>query len=490
MHMFDVLERIRKVSNCHAGSIFFSLFRKSCGIVHAWLPKKDSCGMTKKDFPNTLLANRRPNACFLFVLIFLLAKMEFGYAGDIFVGESAKFKTIRAALEHAAPGDRIFVQAGTYREGSVVISKPVELLGESGAIIDGEKKHQPLLITADNVRISGFTIRDVGVSYVDDNAAIKVANAENVIIENNLFDDAFFGVYLAKASNVRIENNIFAGEARREANSGNGVHAWSSENIQIFDNTISGHRDGIYLEFVEKSNVRGNLSENNLRYGLHFMFSHDNEYTENTFRHNGAGVAVMYTKRVLMRRNRFERNWGSASYGLLLKEINDSQITENVFAENSIGIYTEASNRLHVFKNTFRQNGWAVKIMANSMDNKFEKNNFLDNSFEVATNSRQNFNTLSGNFWSRYKGYDLERDGIGDQPHRPVRLFSILVEKQAPALILMRSVFIDLLDVAERAFPVLTPETLLDQEPAMRKFNLPHTTPKSQVAEVLTGQRR
>jgi len=44
----------------------------------------------------------------------------------------------------------------------------------------------------------------------------------------------------------------------------------------------------------------------------------------------------------------------------------------------------------------FEGNGWAVKIMANSMDNLFADNNFLVNSFDVATNSRQNFNTFAG----------------------------------------------------------------------------------------------
>jgi nitrous oxidase accessory protein len=169
-----------------------------------------------------------------------------------------------------------------------------------------------------------------------------------------------------------------------------------------------------------------------------------------------------------MEYNRFEKNWGPASYGILLKDITDSVIRENIFFGNSIGLYAEASNRIEVKNNNFRANGWAVKIMANSMDNIFTENDFIDNAFDVATNSGQNFNTFENNYWSRYKGYDLDRDGIGDVPYRPVRLFSIIVEKQHPALILLKSFFISVLDIAESIFPVLTPQTLMDQMPRMR----------------------
>ena len=46
---------------------------------------------------------------------------------------------------------------------------------------------------------------------------------------------------------------------------------------------------------------------------------------------------------------------------------------------------------------------------------------------------------------------------IGDVPFRPVRLFSVLVEQNEPMLILLRSFFLDLLEVAERLVPVHHP---------------------------------
>jgi nitrous oxidase accessory protein len=105
--------------------------------------------------------------------------------------------------------------------------------------------------------------------------------------------------------------------------------------------------------------------------------------------------------------------------------------------------------------------------MANSAANRFERNVFEGNSFDMATNSRATSAVVAGNWWDRYTGYDLDRDGRGDVAFRPVRLFSLLVASHPPSVILMRSGFVDLLETAERALPVLTPETLVDVSPLM-----------------------
>ncbi len=199
------------------------------------------------------------------------------------------------------------------------------------------------------------------------------------------------------------------------------------------------------------------------------MFSDSCSYENNTFEKNGAGVAVMYTKNVIMRNNEFLFNWGSASYGILLKEISDSQIEKNNFSENSIGVYMEGCNRVIIEHNNFIKNGWAVKLMANSMSNFFLNNNFIANSFDISTNSRQNFNTFENNYWSAYSGYDLDKDGYGDIPFRPVTMFSIMTEDQPASLILLHSLFINVLNIAESIIPAITPEALTDAKPRMRK---------------------
>jgi nitrous oxidase accessory protein len=175
----------------------------------------------------------------------------------------------------------------------------------------------------------------------------------------------------------------------------------------------------------------------------------------------------MYTHQVDMVGNDFADNWGAAAFGLLLKEIRDSRIQGNRFTGNSVALFAEGSDRLTVTDNDFGHNGWAIKLLANSERNQFAGNNFVGNTFDVATNSRQNYSRFAGNYWDAYRGYDLDHNGMGDVPYRPVRLFSLLVERNEPSLILLRSFLVQLLDAAEAVIPALTPETLTDDRPLM-----------------------
>jgi len=222
---------------------------------------------------------------------------------------------------------------------------------------------------------------------------------------------------------------------------------------------------------VDNSLIENNISENNIRYGLHFMFSNHNRYHRNLFKKNGAGVAVMFSKFITMTGNTFDRNWGSSSYGLLLKEIYDGEISANSFLGNTIGIYAEGSNRLIIQNNHFVNNGWALKIMGSCLDNLFTENNFISNTFDLSTNSFQQHNTYRQNYWSSYNGYDLDKDGYGDVPYRPVKLFSYLVARVDPSIILLRSLFIDMLEFAERITPMFTPTNLVDQRPLMKPYD-------------------
>ncbi|NNE03910.1 MAG: nitrous oxide reductase family maturation protein NosD, partial [Eudoraea sp.] len=212
-----------------------------------------------------------------------------------------------------------------------------------------------------------------------------------------------------------------------------------------------------------------NVSSNNVRYGLHFMFSNNDIYENNTFQNNGAGVAVMFSKHIKMLGNTFKENWGTASFGMLLKEINDAEIIGNTFEENTIGINIEGSNRIIYSNNNFVNNGWALKIRGACYTNTFSGNNFLYNSFDISYNSKLNDNVFEKNFWSNYTGYDLDKNGYGDVPYRPVKLFSYIVNRTPETIVLLRSLFMDIIDFSEKVSPVFTPDNLFDTHPLMKK---------------------
>ncbi|MCB0834178.1 MAG: nitrous oxide reductase family maturation protein NosD [Bacteroidetes bacterium] len=390
------------------------------------------------------------------------------HAGEITVHPG---DNLAAAITLAHAGDTILIRKGVYSGVGIVINKPLSLVGTGWPIIDGEGKGEIFTVMSDRVSFEGLEIAHAGLSYIKENAAIKVRDVRYCTIRNNRFRDNFFAIYVSNSHHSVIEDNlIFATVKRNTSTSGNGIHVWKSDSIRIVRNDITGHRDGIYFEFVREALISDNRSEDNLRYGLHFMFSDHCRYVRNTFRGNSSGVAVMYSKYVEMTENVFENNWGPASYGIMLKDINDSHIRGNRFANNTIGIFAEGCSRSMIERNDFADNGWALKIMANCDDNKIFKNNFIGNSFDVSTNSTFSYNTFENNYWSNYTGYDLDRDGIGDVPYRPVRLFSWITEHQPASLFLLRSFFVTVLDLAEAMIPVLTPAKLMDARPSMRRI--------------------
>lgn len=393
-----------------------------------------------------------------------------GQAQTIVVSPQGPVRTVSAAIASAPRHATILVKAGVYAEPTLVVDKPMNIVGEGWPVLDGKNARQIMTVTADSVTIRGVHFQHVGTSFTQDWAAVRFQSVTGCVIEGNRFDDAFFGIYLARVTDCAIRGNVLRSARGREMNSGNGIHLWNSNRITIAYNRVSGHRDGIYFEFVHNSVISSNVSEGNLRYGLHFMYSDDCRYLNNTFRSNGSGVAVMFTNRVEMTGNRFEENWGSAAYGLLLKEIGDSRLEGNVFYRNTTALMADGANRIKAMRNQFIDNGWAVKLEASTQDGDFSGNNFIGNTFDVASNNSESTNTFARNYWDSYHGYDLNRDGFGDVPFRPVRLFSTVVANNPPSIILLRSNFVRLLDSAESIIPALTPEMLVDNQPAMKRI--------------------
>ncbi|MFD2823993.1 nitrous oxide reductase family maturation protein NosD [Lacinutrix iliipiscaria] len=405
---------------------------------------------------------------FIFIVVVLLTNLAIAQAIEVCI--TCPISTLKEAITQANDFDTIIVKKGTYKEHSVLVDKPLTILGENYPVIDGELKGEIITIKSDNVTVDGLFIINVGTSYTEDYAAIRVKNSKNFLIQNLVLEKLFFGIYIEKSRDGKVFHNKIIGDAIEEYNSGNGIQLWYSKHVEIEHNFIQHVRDGIYLEFSDDCLIKNNVSELNVRYGLHFMFSNDDTYQDNTFENNGAGVAVMFSKRIKMYNNIFKENWGTASYGMLLKEINDAEIIGNTFEDNTIGINIEGSNRIIYKHNNFKNNGWAIKVKGACYANSFLENNFLYNSFDIAYNSNVNDNIFNKNYWSNYTGYDLDKNGIGDVPYRPVKLFSYIVNRTPETIILLRSMFIDIIDFSEKVSPVFTPDNLLDNNPRIKKI--------------------
>ncbi|ULQ53049.1 nitrous oxide reductase family maturation protein NosD [Flavihumibacter fluvii] len=381
-------------------------------------------------------------------------------------------ESINAAIQKATPGDLIRVLPGTYADKGILINKPVILLGIDHPVLEGEHKYEIITITSSHVIIEGFTLQHSGYSSMNDLAAIRLKNVSHIAIRNNRLINNFFGIYCQHADSSFISGNQISSEGESELGTGNGIHAWKSDHLVIANNNITGHRDGIYFEFVTRSVIKSNNSSKNIRYGLHFMFSHSDTYVNNIFNNNGAGVAVMYSHHVVMVGNEFRENWGSASYGILMKDITDSRAQGNLFYRNTAAVHLEGSNRIQINHNRFLQNGYAIILQASCDNNHIDNNNFLGNSFDLATNGSLVLNYFYNNYWDKYEGYDLNRNGTGDVPYRPLSIYTMIIERNATAMMLFRSPIVSLLERAEKILPGMTPEKLKDEFPRMKPLPL------------------
>ncbi|MFN8310520.1 MAG: nitrous oxide reductase family maturation protein NosD [Chitinophagales bacterium] len=381
---------------------------------------------------------------------------------------NGKIRNLHQALQSVKPGDTLYIREGTYMCVNETIRCPLVIIGDGWPVLDGQLKDEVLLITASNVSLSGVVIANSRCGSIKDYAGLRVFKANQVQIENCVFQNTFFGIYLSDSKNITIKNCKSKGANFGKSDTGNGIHLWKCDSVYIANNQMQGHRDGIYFEFAKHCFIQHNSCSKNYRYGLHFMFSDNDTYLENTFAGNGTGVAVMYSKGVHMFGNRFEDNWGDAAYGLLLKDMDNGIIAGNIFRNNTVGVTMEGGNNMRFANNAFLKNGYAIKVMANCRLDTFTGNNFTGNTFDATTNGELHENIFWFNYWDKYTGYDLNADDVGDVPFHPVSLYTVLIEQMPNAVMLLRSFIVDLLNAAEKCIPSLVPVTFVDERPLMK----------------------
>ena len=138
------------------------------------------------------------------------------------VGPEHQLQEISDAVCLANPGDTILIDGGFYREGNIIIDKSLSIIGKNNPVLDGNLETEILTIIANQVSIEGLTIQNVGTSYLEDRAAIRVRKAKDFLIRNNTLLNSFFGIYLEHARQGIVSNNTITGEAIEEMSSGNG----------------------------------------------------------------------------------------------------------------------------------------------------------------------------------------------------------------------------------------------------------------------------
>lgn len=354
---------------------------------------------------------------------------------------------LRARIAAATAAAVIDVPPGEYR-GRFVVDRPLTLRGGGLATLRGDGTTHVIVIAAEDVTLDGFEIRDSGRDLERDQAAVYVTGARATVTHNRILD-SLHGIYVRQADAARIEDNVIVGAGRmgpadapearaadgtamcdvplNQNRRGNGIHLWKSSGHLVARNRIRDTRDGVYFSFVSNSDVRNN-EISGVRYGLHYMYSDRNRFEDNVFHDNAAGAALMFSKGLLLQRNRFAGNRGQRAYGLLLQSVDDSRIVDNQIAGNTVGLFAEGSHGNQVERNRVAGNYVGVRISDSSDANVFTRNAFTGNVHAVETSGANAANRWAvngrGNYWDGGSRLDLDGDGIADLPHRELDLFA------------------------------------------------------------------
>ena len=118
----------------------------------------------------------------------------------------------------------------------------------------------------------------------------------------------------------------------------------------------------------------------NVRYGTHYMNSHNNIWEGNDSYNNRGGLALMMTRNQIVRNN---RAWGNSDHGIMLRTIQDSVIEGNVVAGNARGFFIYDAEYNTIRNNLVVDNTVGVHLWAGSYRNQAEGNDFISNRTQI-----------------------------------------------------------------------------------------------------------
>ena len=379
---------------------------------------------------------------------------------------------LQAQIDRATAGATLEIGPGTY-DGDLFIDRPVRLIGRGRPLLRGSGAGSVVLIRADNVAVEGFDIDGRGGGDLgQDSSGIHVA-AHNATIRDCRIANALFGVYFLEAHGSAVERCQITGIPGKDpGEKGSGIHLYNTERFRIISNQIVDARDAIYLQNSSKGIIRGNRARD-MRYGLHYMFSDDNLFEDNVFENGAAGSAIMYSERVVFRRNQFIRNRGFASVGLLLQQCDDVLAESNLIADNARGIFIEGTQRVTFRGNVVAKSDAAIVAFDSSRATRFEGNSFVGNMTPLVLVGKRLDAVFTGNYWSAHAEPDLDGDGRTERPYRLTSVFDHLRGNLTAADLYVDGFAGTALSLAETAFPVLEPVSVVEEAPLAAPPSLP-----------------
>lgn len=376
--------------------------------------------------------------------------------------------SLQQSVAVASPGDVLHLSSGVHR-GPVTITKPLTLIGDPGAVVEGSGEGSVITVEAADTRIEGLLIRNSGTDLPAMDSAILVHQiAPRAVIIGNRFENNLFGVYLHGAADSIVQDNKITGRTDlRMAEAGNGVSIWNAPGAKIIHNDIRFGRDGVFVN-TSRQNVFQDNRFRDLRFAIHYMYTNDSQIIGNYSEHNHVAWAIMYSSRLQIRDN---VSIDDRDHGLMLNYANESEIVDNVVrngGEKCLFFYN--ANKNEIRGNRFEGCPIGIHFTAGSERNVIAGNAFIGNRNQVkyvGTRYLDWSENGRGNYWSDNPAFDLNGDGIADRPYRPNGIMDRLLWTYPQAKALANSPTVELIRWAQERFPAIQPGGIVDTAPLM-----------------------
>ncbi|GGH45462.1 nitrous oxide reductase family maturation protein NosD [Frigidibacter albus] len=382
--------------------------------------------------------------------------------------------TLGAAIAAAEPGDVLVLSGGAYM-GPVTIDRTLTLTGDGTATIDGQGNGTVITIAADDVALTGLHVTGSGADHSQIDSGIKIVKgADRARIEGNRLTDNLHGVDVHGGLDALVRGNTVEGRQSHRMNErGNGFYVWNSPGTVIEGNRVRWGRDGIFSNVSKKGTYRGNTFRD-LRFAVHYMYTHDSEVSGNVSIGNHLGFAIMFSDRVVVRDN---LSLGDREHGVMLNFANSADVAGNLVrggTKKCLFIYNAHKNL--IFRNRFEGCGIGIHFTAGSERNMLTENTFLGNNEQVKYVGTRHMEWSfegRGNFWSDHPAFDLNGDGIADGVFRPNDLMDHILWSQPAAALLTGSPAVQLVRWSQSSFPAILPGGVTDSHPLMQPHLIP-----------------
>ncbi len=401
---------------------------------------------------------------FKVVLTFCFIGINFLYAG-----------LLQEAIDNAPEGSILKLPKGVYK-GSIVIKKPISIIGkEDGVIIDGEGTGTVVEIKSPYVTLKNLTITGSGDRHENIDAGIKLSDSRHSEISNCKVLDSLFGIDVAMTNNSIVSNNYITSKDLDLGLRGDGLRLWYSNDNIVKNNKVVKSRDMV-VWYSHGNEISENFGEYN-RYSLHFMYAGKNFVRNNTYQYNSVGIFFMYSKDTVATGNVVKSSLGATGMGIGLKDVSNFTLKDNTVIYNAQGIYIDRSpydpgTKNWLENNQVLYNSEAIHFHSLSENNVIKGNTILGNIEDIINDSRgakTDQNEIAGNYWDNYEGFDKNADNIGDTPHKVYQYADQLWMYNKDVKFFYGSPIISLLNFLAKLAPFSEPVFLMqDPQPRLK----------------------